>query len=155
MAQPDLAVRRPRRRGVDTLTMIGRSIRLTRHDLETLIMSIVLPLLLMLMLVFGGAIDTGTDYINYVVPGIALLCTGFGAAATAQVVAADMTNGMIDRLRSLPIRSFAVLSGHVTASVARNAVATAVVVVAAVPLGFRPTAHADLLREGIDGVVGA
>jgi ABC transporter DrrB family efflux protein len=126
----------------DALTMIERSIRLSRRNVDTLIVSIVLPLLMMSLFVyvFGGAIDTGTEYINYVVPGILLLSTGYGTANTAMAVADDMTSGMIDRLRSLPIRSFAVLTGHVTASVARNAVATTVVVLASLAMGFRPNA---------------
>lgn len=126
----------------DTTTMIGRSIRLSRRNTETLIMSILLPLLMMTLYVyvFGGAIETGTAYINYVVPGTILLCTGYGAAATAMSVAHDMTSGMIDRLRSMPITGFAVLTGHVTASVTRNAASTAVVVAAAVAMGFRPSA---------------
>ncbi|MDX2972068.1 ABC transporter permease [Kribbella solani] len=45
---------------------------------------------------------------------------------------------MIDRLRSLPIRSFAVLTGHVVASVARNAASTAIVILASLAMGFRP-----------------
>src|SRR4051794_17693435 len=127
----------------DSVTMIGRSIRLTRRDVETLVMSVVLPLMMMLFVyVFGGAIRTGGDYIDYVVPGIILLCAGFGAAATATAVAADMTGGMVDRLRSLPIRSSAVLTGHVVASVARNALSTTVVVLAAAAMGFRPDAGA-------------
>ncbi len=126
----------------DSLTMIGRSVRLTRRNVETLIMSIILPLLMMALFVyvFGGAINTGTAYINYVVPGIILLCTGYGAASTAMSVADDMNSGMIDRLRSLPIRSFAVLTGHVTASVARNTLSTTIVIAAAVAMGFRPNA---------------
>ena len=126
----------------DSLTMIGRSIRLGRRNVDTLIMSIVLPLLMMALFVyvFGGAINTGTGYINYVVPGIILLCTGYGAASTAMSVADDMNSGMIDRLRSMPIRDFAVLTGHVTASVARNALSTTVVVGAAIAMGFRPSA---------------
>lgn len=126
----------------DSMTMIGRSIRLGRRNAETLIMSIVLPLMMMALFVyvFGGAIDTGTAYINYVVPGIILLCTGFGAASTAMAVADDMNSGMIDRLRSMPIRSFAVLTGHVTASIARNTMSTTIVVGAAIAMGFRPSA---------------
>jgi ABC-2 type transport system permease protein len=126
----------------DVMTMIGRSIRLTRRNADTMVMSVVLPLLMMLLFVFvfGGAISTGTEYINYVVPGIVVLCTGYGASSTAMSVANDMTTGMIDRLRSLPIRSSAMLVGHVTASVARNAVSTAIVVLAAVAMGFRPNA---------------
>ncbi|WP_230572564.1 ABC transporter permease [Saccharothrix luteola] len=47
---------------------------------------------------------------------------------------------MIDRLRSMPIRSSAVLTGHVTASIARNALSTTIVVGAAIAMGFRPSA---------------
>ena len=126
----------------DTATMIGRSIGLTRRTADTLVMSIVLPLLQMALFVyvFGGAISTRAGYLDYVVPGIVLLCTGYGAASTAMSVAADTTSGMVDRLRSMPVRASAVLTGHVVASVARNALATAVVVVAAVVMGFRPDA---------------
>ncbi|MFC7655744.1 ABC transporter permease [Pseudonocardia benzenivorans] len=125
-----------------TSTMIGRSIRLTRRNVDTMIMSVVLPLLMMAMFVyvFGGAIHTGTAYVTYVVPGTILLCARYGAASTAMAVADDMNGGMIDRLRSMPVRASAVLTGHVVASVARNAVATTVVVLAALAMGFRPSA---------------
>jgi ABC-2 type transport system permease protein len=124
----------------DVVTMIDRSVRLMRRNVDTLFVSILLPMLMMALFVyvFGGAINTGTEYINYVVPGILLLTNGYGASNTAMAVADDMTSGMIDRLRSLPIRSFAVLTGHVTASVARNAVSTAIVVLASLAMGFRP-----------------
>ena len=124
----------------DAVTMMDRSVRLARRNVDTLFASILMPLLMMALFVyvFGGAINTGTEYINYVVPGILLLTTGYGAASTAMVVADDMTSGMIDRLRSLPIRSFAVLTGHVTGSVARNAASTAIVILASLAMGFRP-----------------
>ncbi|WP_369257042.1 ABC transporter permease [Geodermatophilus amargosae] len=126
----------------DRLTLSGRSLRLTRRDADTLVMSIVLPVMLMALCVyvFGGAISGRARYVHHVVPGIVLLCAGFGAASTAMVVAADTTSGMVDRLRSLPVRSSAVLTGHVVASVARNTVSTAVVVGAALLMGFRPDA---------------
>lgn len=126
----------------DTGTLIGRSIRLTRRDADTLLMSIVLPVMLMVLFVFvfGGAINTGTEYVTYVVPGIILLCVGYGAATTAMSVAKDMHEGMIDRLQTLPIRSSSVMTGQVVASVARNALATVIVVGAAFVCGFRPTA---------------
>jgi len=126
----------------DAVTMIDRSVRLMRRNVDTLFVSILLPMLMMALFVyvFGGAINTGTEYINYVVPGILLLTTGYGASNTAMAVADDMNSGMIDRLRSLPIRSFAVLTGHVTASVARNAVSTAIVILASLAMGFRPAA---------------
>ena len=126
----------------DTLTMIRRSLRHTVRTPDALLMAAVLPVLLMLLFVyvFGGAIETGTEYVDYVVPGIILLCTGYGAASTAVAVAADLAEGIIDRFRSLPILSSAVLTGHVVASLARNAFSTARVVGVAVLSGFRPTA---------------
>jgi ABC-2 type transport system permease protein len=126
----------------DALTLTGRCVRLTRRDADTTVMSVVLPLLMMALFVyvFGGAIATGGAYIDYVVPGIVLLCTGYGAASTAMAVAADTASGMVDRLRSLPVQAWTVLLGHVAASVTRNAVSTAVVIGAAVAMGFRPHA---------------
>ena len=89
----------------DSLTMIRRSIRRTTRELDALLLAVLLPVMLMLLFVyvFGGAIQTGTAYINYVVPGIILLCAGYGAANTAVAVANDMTNGIVDRFRSMPI----------------------------------------------------
>ena len=84
--------------------------------------SIALPVLLMLIFVylFGGAINTGTAYVTYVVPGVLVLCAGFGSAMTAVNVCQDMTTGVIDRFRSMDVSGAAVLGGHVVASVVRN-----------------------------------
>ncbi|GAB2937590.1 multidrug efflux ABC transporter permease LieB [Micromonospora polyrhachis] len=128
----------------DSLTMVGRSLRHTRRNFDSLLLTVLLPtiMLLMFVYVFGGAITTGFDqYVNYVVPGIILLSTGYGASSTAVSVANDMVNGIVDRFRSLPILSTAVLTGHVVASVARNVVATALVVGLALLVGFRPNAE--------------
>lgn len=126
----------------DTLTMIGRSLRLSRRNLDALIPVVLLPVILMALFVyvFGGAIQTDTKYINYVVPGIILLCAGFSSATTAVSVCADMVGGIMDRFQSLPITSSAVLTGHVVASTARNLFSAALVMGTALLMGFRPTA---------------
>ncbi|WP_330277367.1 ABC transporter permease [Lentzea sp. NBC_00516] len=125
-----------------SLTMIGRGIRLSRRNLDTLIMAVVLPVLMMALFVyvFGGAISSTQSYVDYVVPGILVLCTGYGATSTAMSVADDMKKGVVDRFRSMPMSGFTVLTGHVVASVARNALATFAVVLVALLMGFRPTA---------------
>lgn len=122
---------------------LGRSLRHSLRDPESMIMAIGLPVLLMAMFtwVFGGAIDSSGQYVNYVVPGIILTCAGFGAASTSIVVATDMQAGIIDRFRTMPLRAGAVLTGHVLASLLRNLVATAIVVGVALLLGFRPEAQ--------------
>jgi len=126
----------------DSLTMVARSLRLSIRNPDALVTAIALPVMLMLLFVylFGGAIQTGTAYVNYVVPGVILLCTSFGASMTAMSVCQDMVDGIIDRFRSMDIASFAVLTGHVAATVVRNVVSTSLVIVVALLIGFRPNA---------------
>lgn len=125
-----------------TAVLSARSVRISRRNIDALITSIVLPVMLMLTFVvfFGGAIDTGTQYVTYVVPGVLLLCSGFGAASTAVSVSEDMKSGIVDRFRALDIGGLPLLAGHVAASVARNLLATAVVLAVALAIGFRPSA---------------
>ncbi|UJP09007.1 ABC transporter permease [Microbacterium sp. KUDC0406] len=135
---------RPRIRGFAAeRVFVRRSLLQSLRDGESLSMSIMLPVTLMLLFtfVFGGAMQTEGNYVDYVVPGIILLCAGFGAATTATYVSRDMTTGIIDRFRTMPLRAGAVLTGHVVASLVRNLVATAVVIGVALLLGFHPTAN--------------
>lgn len=126
----------------DCLTMTGRNLRHITRNLENLLLAVALPIIILLLFVyvFGGAIDIGERYVNYVVPGIIMLCAGYGASLTAPGVASDMANGIIDRFRSMPVLPSAVLVGHVAAGVARNLLSTALVVSAAFLTGFRPAA---------------
>jgi ABC-2 type transport system permease protein len=130
--------------GVSELTFVVRSLRRSVRTVDALLMAVLLPVLVMFLFtfVFGGSIDPSGGYVNYVVPGIILLCAGFGASSTAIDVAGDMTTGIIDRFRTLPIPPTAVLTGHVVASLVRNLVATGIVVGVALTVGFRPNANA-------------
>ena len=123
---------------------IKRALLHSLRNTESLVMGIMLPVMLMLLFtfVFGGALDSSGEYVNYVVPGIILLCAGFGASGTAVSVNQDMQNGIIDRFRTMPIRGWAVLTGHIVASLVRNLVATGVVIGVALLVGFRPTGGA-------------
>ncbi|WP_026926485.1 ABC transporter permease [Granulicoccus phenolivorans] len=134
---------RPRVGGMVAESVFARrSLRHSLRDGESLLMAIMLPVLLMLVFtfVFGGAIAPGGGYVDYVVPGIILTCAGFGASSTAVYVAQDMSTGIIDRIRTMPVRAGAVLTGHVVASLLRNLVATGLVIAVALVLGFRPSA---------------
>lgn len=128
----------PRAAGV----FINRSLRQNLRDGEALLMAILLPVMLMLLFttVFGGAIDPDGGYVTYVVPGIILLCAGFGASGVAVSVNRDVTTGAMNRFRTLPIASATVLAGHVVASLLRNLLATAIVIGIGIAIGFRPVA---------------
>ena len=124
------------------VTMAGRCTRVSLRQIDALLTSLMLPVVLMLMFVylFGGAIETGTKYVTYVVPGVILLCAGFGSATTAVNVSQDMTRGIVDRFRSMDIGGPVLLAGHVAASIVRNAASTVLVFAVALAIGFRPSA---------------
>jgi ABC-2 type transport system permease protein len=126
----------------DSVTMAGRNLRMVPRSVDVMLTSLLLPVLVMLLFVylFGGAIDTGTRYVTYVVPGVLLLCAGFGASMTAVSVATDMNGGIIDRFRSLDVAGASVLAGHVGASVVRNLGSTVLVFGVAFLIWFRPNA---------------
>ena len=101
----------------DSATMAGRCLRMARRHVDVALTSLLLPVLLMLLFVylFGGAIQTGTRYVTYVVPGVLLLCAGFGASMTAVSVTTDMTGGIVDRFavqRATLDDVFLTLTGH-------------------------------------------
>lgn len=126
----------------DFWVMTTRCVRRSLRNPEAFFTALTLPIVLMLLFVyvFGGDLSTGGKYVNYVVPGLIVLCAGFGAGTTAVAVATDMTNGIIDRIRSMPVRGSALLVGHIVASLVRNLMATALVIGVGLGLGWRPTA---------------
>ncbi|SRR5579884_708464 len=130
----------------EALTLTARCLRLSSRQVDALLTALLLPVLLMLIFVvlFGGAIHTGTRYVTYVVPGVLLLCAGYSSGLTAVAVCQDMTGGCVDRLRSMNVRGAALLSGHVAASAARNLISGLLVIAVALLLGFHP--HAGALR---------
>jgi ABC-2 type transport system permease protein len=142
----ELAIQRPRAELADAVsdlrTMIVRSVRLSNRSVDAMITALMLPIILMLVFVylFGGAIHTGTSYVNYVVPGALLVCAGFGVGSTAVSVSQDLAGGVVDRFRSMDVRGEAIVAGHVVASVLRNLASTVLVFAVAIPIGFRSSA---------------
>jgi ABC-2 type transport system permease protein len=126
----------------DANVMVSRCVRRSLRDPEAFFTALMLPIVLMLLFVyvFGGALNTGVKYVDYVVPGLIVLCAGFGAGTTAVAVATDMSNGIVDRFRSMPIASWSILVGHIMASLARNLLATALVIGVGLGIGWRPDA---------------
>jgi ABC-2 type transport system permease protein len=127
---------------IESEVMVARCLRRSLRDPEAFFTALTLPVILLLLFVyvFGGTIAHGGNYANYVVPGLIVLCAGFGAGTTAVAVAADTANGIVDRFRSLPIAPATVLIGQVVASLVRNLTATVLVIGAGLVVGWRPSA---------------
>ena len=65
---------------------------------EALLLSVGLPVILMILFVviFGGAVQTGTGNVNYVFPGVITICVGFSSSMTAINVTQDMVGGCLN-----------------------------------------------------------
>lgn len=125
----------------DARMMTHRSLMRSWREPDAFFIALFMPvaLILLFVYVFGGAMETGGAYVDYVVPGLIVLCAGFGAGNTAIALATDLHDGVIDRFKSMPITADAVVIGHVAASVVRNLVATGLVVGVGFLVGWRPS----------------
>jgi ABC-2 type transport system permease protein len=128
----------------DSFVLIQRSLKHIFKNTDQLMGVAFQPIMFMLLFryVFGGAIATGTSYVNFLVAGILVQTASFGAMTTSISVANDLQRGIIDRLKSLPTVSFAVIMGHVVADLMRNILSSAVLIAVAFAVGFRPNADA-------------
>src|SRR5688572_18339854 len=127
----------------DSAVLIGRSLRHIFRNTDQLLSLVIQPIMFMLLFryVFGGAINTGgTSYVNFLVAGILIQTAAFGSLTTSISVANDLQRGIIDRFKSLPMVSSAVLMGHVVADLVRNTISSSVMILVALLIGFRPTA---------------
>lgn len=90
---------------------------------QLLIFSTIQPVMFLLLFayVFGGAIKTSSNsYINYLIPGVIVQTVVFGAMQTGIGLADDLSKGLIDRFRSLPMARSAVLAGRTISDTMRN-----------------------------------
>lgn len=127
----------------DTWVLIQRSLKHITKNPDQLLGLTIQPIMFMLLFryVFGGAINTGgTTYVNFLVAGILIQMAAFGALTTSLSVATDVRRGIVDRFKSLPIVSFAVVTGHVVGDLFRNIISATVMIAVALLVGFRPTA---------------
>jgi len=127
----------------DTWVMAKRSLRHTIRSLDTIITVAAMPIAMMLLFVyvFGSSFDTGSvDYINFVTPGIVIMCVASGIAYAALRLNNDMTQGIINRFKTMPIASSSVLGGHAVSSVLSNLFSVVLVMIVALLVGFRSDA---------------
>lgn len=153
-AIPVTSISQPRRRPVvywafaDTWELFKRSvIQIFRTPAQLVTLVILQPVLLIVLFryVFGGAVATGeSNYANYLIPGIFAMNSVLVATVASVSVANDMSSGLVDRLRSLPMVKSAILGGTILANAARCLAALAAMVAVGYLVGFRP--HADFGR---------
>jgi ABC-2 type transport system permease protein len=124
----------------DTAVLTGRTMRHVTRSPDTIITTVITPVAIMLLFVYvlGGAVRHGSgSYVTYLLPGILLITIASGISYTAFRLFTDLQGGIFERFASMPIARSGVLWAHVLTSLAANVVSLAVVVGAAVAIGFR------------------
>jgi ABC transporter DrrB family efflux protein len=125
----------------DTFTVAGRDLLLFARTPEMLVFAVLQPALIVIMFryVFGGAVTVpGASYADYLLPGIFAQTVLFGAVGTGVGLADDLSRGVVDRLRALPIARVAILGGRAVADLVRTTVVVFVMGVLILVVGFRP-----------------
>jgi ABC-2 type transport system permease protein len=159
-AVPDAALRKalsstprpPRASALSAALTFGwRGMLKVKHVPEQLLDVTITPVMFVLMFtyLFGGAIAGSTgDYLDYILPGILVMSVLFTTVYSGIALNTDLTKGVVDRFRSLPIWKPAPLVGSLLGDSVRYVVAGTVIIVLGVALGFRPEA-------GVGGVLAA
>ena len=129
--------------------MLKRNLLRYRRMPRLIVFSFVQPIMFVLLFayVFGGAINTGTKYIMYLLPGILVQTVLFGSMQTGVGLADDVSHGMIDRFRSLPMSRAAVLAGRTIAESIRNLFVIILMTLVGYVIGFR--IEHGLMRFGL------
>jgi ABC-2 type transport system permease protein len=138
----------------DSLTMLRRNLRHMRRYPSLTFMLLAQPIIFLMLFVyvFGGTLGNGlggaavnglggrAEYIGYVTPAILLITVTSAALGTAISIAMDMTEGIINRFRTMSIHRASVLTGHAIGTVIQTVLALAVVTGVALLVGFDPNA---------------
>ncbi len=144
---------RPRRAGPlsAAMTFGWRGMLKVKHVPEQLLDSTLTPVMFVLLFtyIFGGAISGSTgEYLEYILPGTLAMSVLFNTVYSGIAINTDLTKGVVDRFRSMPIWRSAPLVGSLLGDSVRYVVAGTVIILVGVILGFRPGA-------GVGGVLAA
>ncbi|MFJ8606031.1 ABC transporter permease [Streptomyces sp. NPDC003328] len=128
----------------DSTTMLRRNLKHAIRYPSVGLGSALTPILMLLLFVyaFGDSIGAGMGggrgtYVNYLTPGIIIMGVAAGSMSTSIAVCSDMTEGIINRFRTMDITRSSFMTGHVIGSVIQTMVCMVPVVGVALAVGFR------------------
>jgi len=127
---------------IDAYTATYRYMRRGVRQPDVIFGSILFPIIFVVLFgyVFGGSIKIpGGNYISYLMPGLFSQAILFGSNSVAVGIATDMSEGVIDRFKTLPIGRSAIVIGRAVSSALLGIPAMVVMIVCALAVGWRPT----------------
>src|ERR1700753_2129835 len=125
----------------DTVLLTGRSLRATPRAPERLLDVTIQPIvfILLFLYVFGSAIHVpGVSYKDYLFPGIIGQSLAFGIIGAGVATSNDMSEGVVDRFRSLPIGRLSIITGQVLGQACEAVLGIVIVVGFGLILGWHP-----------------
>lgn len=123
----------------DTLLMTKRNLLHYVRVPQIIAFAVVQPIMftVLFVYVFGGAIQTGVSYVDFLIPGIIVQTVIFGSMGSGINIAEDMQKGIMDRFRSLPISRGTVLAARVLTDTLRNALSVFIMAGVGFLMGYR------------------
>ncbi|MCX4474050.1 Daunorubicin/doxorubicin resistance ABC transporter permease protein DrrB [Micromonospora sp. MW-13] len=134
-----------------TLTLAWRSLVQIKHNPMELLDLSIQPVMFVLLFtyVFGTAISGSPgEYLTFALPGIIVQNALFATMTTGFGLNTDLTKGVFDRLRALPIARWSPLAGRILADTVKQAWSVSLLIGVGAVLGFR-------LGNGLLGLLGA
>jgi ABC-2 type transport system permease protein len=128
-----------------------RAVLKFKHIPEQLFDLVMTPIMFTLLFtfVFGGALaGSPGEYLQFFLPGILVQTVVFNAVYSGMGLSTDLSKGLFDRFRSLPIWALAPFAGLMVGDVLRHLIAATIILTIGLILGYRPEA-------GLPGVVAA
>lgn len=136
----------------DSTTMLRRNLKHAVRYPSVSLGAALLPVMMLLLFVYafgdsigtggGGAVAGRDAYLEYLTPGIVIMAVASGSMSTSIAVCSDMTEGIINRFRTMNITRSSFMTGHVLGSVIQTMFSVGVVLAVALAVGFRPDANA-------------
>jgi len=123
-----------------TATLAWRSLLQIRHNPWELGDFSIQPVLFLLlfMFVFGGAIaGSTTEYLRFMLPGVIVMNMVFVTVYVGHGLNTDLTRGVFDRFRAMPIARWAPLAGRIVADLVKQAWCIVLLLVVGFLFGFR------------------
>ncbi|MFD7629511.1 ABC transporter permease [Streptomyces sp. NPDC059851] len=123
----------------DSWAMTKRELNHWARQPAHVIVGLIFPVMMLLMFTYliGGGRDIEGDFTNYLVPGMLAMTMAFGLESTMLAVTQDLGKGIIDRFRSMPMNSGAVLVGRATADMLQSTVALTIMITVGYAIGWR------------------
>ena len=143
LIEPSTTAERARFSLQDAATSLRRHLMRARRQPDVVVGSLLMPIIFVVLFgyVFGSSISvSGGNYRSYLMSGLFAQSALFASSSVAVAVATDMSEGVVDRLKTLPVARSSVLVGRTVANLIVGLPSLAVMIACALAVGWRPEA---------------